>query len=230
MGRRLLLLGFALALNACGPYPTDNSDERDNGASSSGQRTLTGRTDNDRVGSRKNQCDHNNKTGCMIGQIVVAPSVYLEGVEYFDMNTLGQSFPKLIQVKDKDGNQLAATDYDVAVDPGLTNETFLRDFALYLKGDRVEQAKIGSDGHFKLNYLEPGTYDIRVQKRFSVTVTPKAEKEGLSKKTYCMTLFSEVIGMEIDENDTTYKGFDDYKIQLMDLECKEKVKGSIVTL
>lgn len=230
MGQKLILLGLMWAVTACGPfYINEDTDERDMEASK-GNISLRDDQEDDRAVSRKNKCDLSEETGCLVGQIVVAPSVYVEGIEYFDVNTLGQTFPQLIQVKDQEGNLLPASEYTVSVDPGLSNDKFLRDFALYMKGDRVEQIKIGTDGRFKLNYLEEGTYDIRVQKRFTITVTPKNPTETLGQKTFCMTLYSEAIGLEINANEMAMKGFDDYKMQLMDLQCEEKMPGSVLTL
>lgn len=178
------------------------------------------------------ECRYDRTHGCIAGQIVVAPVIYVEGKEYFDGETFGRDLPKLVTIKGADGKPLTAADVQVSVEPAVTNQTFLRDFEVFVKGERAASQRVNDRGAFKFNFMEPGDYDLRAQRTFLLKLMSlKALAPGETPKTrvLCATVYAEALGLEVVAAEKFPKSFDNFRIQLRDEDCKQALNESVVT-
>lgn len=190
----------------------------------------------DRDGSisldQRDECRVNKRTACLAGQVVVAPVIRLEGKEFFDADELGRRFKEMVEVRNDQGESMTLADYDVSIFPDITNDTFMRGFQVYAKGQKVVSKRVNDNGFFRIDYLNEGEYDVRVQKRFQLKLTPKmsAPESEPQERTYCFVIYAEENGVELMRGDKIYKGLDEFSLQMLDEQCKGEAQGAVITL
>ena len=116
-------------------------------------------------------CKATAERGCISGQVIVAPYIYLDNQKYFDAEDLGRLFTDMVAVRDKSGTAADRSRYKIEISPQINNDTFTEEFSAYAKGSYAAQASVSSKGLFVLAGLDVGTYDLRVQKSFTMKVT-----------------------------------------------------------
>lgn len=181
---------------------------------------------------QREECRATHKSACLAGQVVAAPVIRLEGKEFFDADDLGRRFKEMVEVRNDKGESLTLSDYDMSVFPEITNESFIRGFQVYAKGQKVVAKRVNDRGFFRIDYLTPGEYDVRVQKRFQLKLTPKgASTETRSlERTYCFVIYAEENGIDFMRGEKVYKGLDEFNLQMLDSACKNEAQGAVITL
>lgn len=181
---------------------------------------------------QRDECRVTRTTACLSGQVVVAPVIRLEGKEFFDADDLGRRFKEMVEVRNDQGESLTLADHEVSVFPEITNKTFMRGFQVYAKGEKVASKRVNDNGYFRLDYLAAGEYDVRVQKRFQLTLTKKGEtaETPAQERTFCFVIYAEENGVSLLRGEKIYKGLDDFSLQMLDAECKDEARGSVITL
>ena len=125
------------------------------------------------LSSARQGCKPVSDKGCISGQVIVAPYIYLDGKKYFDAEDLGRLFTDMVMLHDQSGAPLLSSHYQIEIAPKIDNESFLEEFKVYAKGTYAAQANLSSTGLFVLQGLEAGVYDLRVQKSFTMRITSK---------------------------------------------------------
>ena len=116
-------------------------------------------------------CKASSDKGCISGQVIVAPYIYLDGQKYFDAEDLGRLFTDMVMLRDKSGALADKSRYKIEISPTIDNEKFMEEFKVYAKGTRAAWSNLSSKGVFVLGGLDAGNYDLRVQKSFTMKVT-----------------------------------------------------------
>ncbi len=180
----------------------------------------------------RGECRASKKTACLAGQVVVAPFVYLEGREYFDADDLGRKFREVVAVQTESGETLTSADYDIQVVPEITNENFTRDFQVYVKGEKVFHTRANESGSFRINNLEQGDYSVRVQKKFMMKLSHKSNEaaSATEEKTFCFVIYAEDSGLQLIPGEKQYRSLDNFRLQMLDQECKERSRDARITL
>lgn len=182
--------------------------------------------------TNRGDCRSSKRTGCLAGQVVVAPFVYLEGKEYFDADDLGRKFREIVEVQTESGDTLTTRDYDIQIVPEITNENFTRDFQVYVKGEKVIHTRANESGAFRVNNLEEGDYTVRVQKKFSMKLSHKANGTAAAaeEKTFCFVIYAEDSGLQLLPGEKQYRSLDNFRLQMLDQECKSDSRDARITL
>jgi hypothetical protein len=165
------------------------------------------REDDDLLDVNTGECRQSSATGCLQGQVPAAPDLVVGGEKFFDANDLAAKFKNLLPtVHDTTGKALVADDFDLKWITKLDNESFSDGFHIYLKGASARNQRVMSNGAFAVNRLQPGYYQIRVQKEFKFVLAQRAisasAAEGQTdsqekafapeplKAAYCATLYA----------------------------------------
>jgi hypothetical protein len=198
-------------------------------------------------------CSASATLGCLTGQVIVAPFIYLDEKKYFDAAELGQLFVELVTLVDKKGAIVVRDQYNIDIAPEITNDSFKENFTLYVKGETAAAQKLSERGSYLVKRLTPGTYDVRVQKRFTLTLTEKEKKQPSPatpepqnsvststvenadkdvfipfKQTYCFTIYSEQNSIEVMPGSTLHSIFDHFKLHMVDKPCQETADRDVV--
>jgi hypothetical protein len=183
------------------------------------------------------ECRLDEQSGCLVGQVIVAPTIYAEGREYFDAESLGRDLPRLVAVQmRKDESAPKGREDELRLEPAITNDSFVRNFTVYLKGERAATTRVSERGSFRFNNLNEGTYDLRAQRSFVVRL-PRHEhptgEEALAPGNeilVCATIYAEALGLEVRAGEKLYQGFDSFNLKLSNGDCSRpqlfSVQGS----
>lgn len=194
-----------MTLNLTGCYVYDQPDER---------QAITAKTTSGTSLEQRRSCRFTGKSGCLTGQIVVAPNIFVNGKQLFDIDTLGQHLGEFLNVKDANGEMADLSKYRVEVTPAINNELFTQNFQIYLKGDRVIGARSGDSGLFKVNYLAEGVYDFRVQKNHHLKVVPIDPSASTPTLDLCLVIYGGEAGMEVFAGEETYRPIDRFTLRV----------------
>ena len=235
---------FAMGLTAalltqCGFYVREPSDR--NKDSEKEQQRLA----EEEFKERQN-CDYGVKTGCVTGQLVIS-KVFLDNDEFFDANTLVRSAVGQLSLADTSGEKLVAgKDFEASLLQPLSNENFADGFSVYLRGDEARAPiPVTAKGGFKIDYLDSGVYDIRIQRKFDVkvadkrlatpseqpvTTEPQVKKEPKADRILCLVIYSDVKAVEISKGAKQFVGVDRYKAELLDRACSDAAARPTLSL
>ena len=137
------------------------------------------------TGDQSGECQYRMGRSCVSGKIVGGPGFWVAGRRFFDVNEFKTRFPLLLK-----GNFDADKD-TYRIDPPLTNESFLDDFSITIKGPGVDNApRMVYRGHFNFDDLMPGYYTVRVLKRLVMNVI-----RGDQIEESCWVLYSDIEGI-----------------------------------
>ena len=193
---------------------TKNDDETNN----------TGRSL--RAPGDEQECQVSRTSGCFTGEIASAPDITVEGQKFFDAETMREHFADLITIEPVNGQQLRPEDYSISVQTEFDNNSFARDFVVYVKGEVATNARVNSRGGFDVNRLPEGSYEVRLARPIVFEIkyralandpnNPDATTE-LSKKR-CAMLYTEAF-IDVEAGKVTREVFDSYKLHVDDKDC-----------
>lgn len=196
---------WLMSLNLSGCYIYDQQDER--------QASVKQPTKETSMDQRRS-CRFSSKSGCLTGQIVVAPNISVNGQPLFDMDALGQHLDEFLTIDDGSGQTLDLTKYRMEVSPAINNELFTQNFQIYLKGDRVIGGRSGDSGLFKMNYLDEGIYDFRVQKNHRLKLIPFEPSTTVPVRDLCLVIYGGESGLEIFSGEETYRAIEHFTLKI----------------
>ncbi|MDA9951258.1 hypothetical protein N9D31_01660 [Oligoflexaceae bacterium] len=189
------------------------------------------------------KCERSMRTACIQGTVTAAPDIVINGKTFLDSEDFALMFKDLVTVQDKEGDDLSEEDYKVELLTGVTNQDFTRGFEVFVKGSDARTTEVLRSGAFLLNYLRPGLYDVRAQKKLVFKVTPntdllvetkkddgEVEVAKASEKYYCATLQAEKT-FEVQRGDQITPVFDEFELYWRDQGCKgEELQFGVVRL
>ena len=168
------------------------------------------------------QCSRSKDRSCLVGEVVARHSIVVGGYRFFDATDLGRQLEQVVlPVLDE---EVDAGLVKVLADPPLTNETFASWFEIRVKGSRIMDTNADYRGRFRLDQLPSGTYDIRVQKNFTVFLEENpaegvAAEDGPDRRQFCLTLFSEDISLFLEGRKSGHLIYENFRARIIRGDC-----------